>query len=140
VIYERIGAYRQQVRQQARKLVLESVTASGATTLADFYSTRLRDYFERPRGLGYRLRPTTARRRALMREMHDVRRYLSDHEQTHCETLFALVRRKDDFDFHAARQGMLKLWLFVHIGLTVVLVLLAALHGLVAQAFYGGGL
>jgi hypothetical protein len=140
VIYERIPAYRQQVRQRARELVLESVAASGATTLANFYSTRLIDYFDAPRGLGYRLRPTTARRRALMREMHDVRRYLSDHEQTYCEKLFALVRKKDDLDFHEARQGTLKLWLFVHIGLTVVLVSLAALHGLLAHAFHGGAL
>ena len=140
VIYERIPAHRQQVRERARDVVLQAVRLSGATTLADFYSQRLVDYFERPRGVGYRLRPTTARRRALLREMHDVRRYLSDHEQACCEKLFALVRRKDDLDFHAARQGMLKGWLFVHIGLTVVLVLLAALHGLLAHAFHGGAL
>lgn len=140
VIYERIPAYRQQVRKKARELVFQSVETSGTSTLADFYSTRLLDYFEQPRGIGYRLRPTTARRRALMREMHDVRRYLSDQEQICCEKLFALVRKKDDLDFHEARQGALKLWLFVHIGLTVVLVLLAALHGLVAHAFHGGAL
>jgi hypothetical protein len=139
VIYERIPAFRREVRRQARALVLESVTASGATTLADFYASRMFDYFERPRGLAYRLRPTTARRRALMREMHDVRRYLSDQEQGRCERLFALVRKKDDLDFHEARQKTLKLWLFAHIGLTGVLLLLAALHGLLAHAFHGGG-
>jgi hypothetical protein len=72
--------------------------------------------------------------------MRDVRRYLSDQEQASCEKLFTLVRRKDDLDFHEARQGLLKGWLFVHIGLTVVLILLAALHGLVAHAFHGGAL
>ena len=77
------------------------------------------------------LRPTSALRRALMREMQDLRRYLSDQEQAACERLFALVRRKDDLDFHEARQKLLKLWLFVHIGLTYALVLLALLHGLV---------
>jgi len=138
VIYERIPAHRQQLRQRVREVVLESVAASGATTLAAFYSTRLVDYFERPRPLRYRLQPTSAERRAVMREMHDVRRYLSEQEQTHCEKLFALVRKKDDLDFHEARQGLLKQWLFVHIGLTVVLALLAALHGLVAHAFHGG--
>jgi hypothetical protein len=140
VIYERIPAYRQQVRKKARELVIESIEASGASTLADFYSTRLVDYFEEARSFGYRIRPTTARRRALMREMHDVRRYLSDQEQACCEKLFALVRKKDDLDFHEARQGTLKFWLFMHIGLTVVLVLLATLHGLVAHAFHGGAL
>lgn len=138
VIYERIPAYRQQIRERARDVVLESVAASGSTTLADFYTTRLLEYFDRPRNLAYQLRPTTARRRALMREMHDVRRYLSDQEQGCCERLFALVRRKDDVDFQEARQKLLKLWLFVHIGLTCVLVLLAVLHGLLAHTFHGG--
>jgi hypothetical protein len=118
--------------------VLESVSASGATTLADFYSQRLYDYFGRKRGARYLFRPTTSLRRALMNEMQDLRRYLSDAEQAACERLFTLVRRKDDLDFHEARQKLLKLWLFGHIGLTYTLVLLAILHGLLAHAFSGG--
>ena len=42
---------------------------------------------------------------SLMDEMQDLRRYLSEHEQAACERLFALVRRKDDLDFHGARQA-----------------------------------
>jgi len=34
-----------------------------ATTLADFYTMRLYEYFEQPRGWAYDLRPSTARRR-----------------------------------------------------------------------------
>jgi hypothetical protein len=138
VIYERIPALRLQVRTQASDAVLQSVTASGATTLADLYVARLFDFFHRSRGPRYFLRPTTARRRSLMQELSAVRRYLSDHEQAACERLFALLRRKDDLDFHAARQLLLKTWLFVHIGLTYGLVALALLHGLLALAFRGG--
>jgi len=79
-------------------------------------------------------------RRALMSEMQDLKRYLCEPEQSGCERLFTLVRRKDDLDFHDARQKVLKLWLFVHIGLTYTLVLLAVLHGLLAHAFDGGAL
>jgi hypothetical protein len=118
--------------------VLGSVTASGATTLADFYTNRLHGFFHRPRGAWYFLRPTTSLRRALMHEMQDLRRYLSDQEQAACERLFALVRRKDDLDFHEARQRLLKVWLFAHIGLTYALVLLALVHGLSAHVFSGG--
>jgi hypothetical protein len=138
VIFERIPAFRRQICREAGDVVLASVAASGATTLADFYTGRLYDFFERSRGLWYGLRPTTARRRALMREMHDLRRYLSDHEQGACERLFSLVRRKDDLDFQESRQRLLKLWLFAHIALTYALVLLALLHGLLAHAFHGG--
>jgi hypothetical protein len=138
VIYERIPALVRSVQRQAGDVVLESVTTSGATTLADFYVDRLFSFFHRSRSVSYFLRPTTTRRKSLMAEMRNLRRYLSDEEATACERLFALVRRKDDLDFHAARQGMLKGWLFVHIGLTYGLVLLAVLHGLLALAFRGG--
>jgi hypothetical protein len=139
VLYERIPALHRHVQQQAGETVLQSVTASGATTLADFYVTRLYDFFGQRRGLSYILRPTTALRRSLMAEMQNLRRYLCEPELAACERLFALVRRKDDLDFHAARQGLLKGWLFVHIGLTYGLVALALVHGLVALAFRGGG-
>jgi hypothetical protein len=139
VVYERIPALQMQVRTQAGSAVLESVTASGVTTLADFYVARLFEFFHRPRGAWYFFRPTTVRRRSLMHELTSVRRYLSDHEQAACERLFALLRRKDDLDFHYARQRLLKTWLFVHIGLTYGLVVLALLHGLLSLAFRGGG-
>jgi hypothetical protein len=138
VIYERIPALRSQVQKQANQIVLESVAASGATTLANFYASRLYDFFYLPRGPGYFARPTSALRRSLMGELQAIRRYLSDHEQAASERLFALVRRKDDLDFHDVRQRLLKLWLFVHIGLTYSLIVLAILHGLLAVAFRGG--
>jgi hypothetical protein len=138
VIYERIPALTRHVRREADELVLAAVSESGATTLADFYTARLHGYLHRPRGAAYFLRPTTALRRALMQEMQDLRRYLSAGEQAACERLFKFVRRKDDLDFHSARQRLLKTWLFVHIGLTYVLVTLAVLHGLLAIAFRGG--
>lgn len=138
VIYERIPALSHQLRQQASDAVLGSVAASGATTLADFYVARLYDFFHRSRNVSYFLRPTTARRKSLMAQMQNLRRYLSEQEAAACERLFALVRRKDDLDFHAARQGMLKGWLFVHIALTYMLVTLAVLHGILALAFRGG--
>ncbi len=138
VVFERIPSFQRQVRQQAGQVVLEAVAASGATTLADFYTARMYAFFHRGRGLGYRLRPTTVARRTLMREMQDLGRYLSDREQAACERLFALVRRKDDLDFHEARQRILKVWLFGHIALTYVLLALATVHALAAHVFAGG--
>jgi len=138
ILHEKIPFFRQQVARQAEQSVLDSVAASGATTLADFFSTRLADFFERPRGWQYQLRPTSKLRRALMGEMQNLRRYLTEHEQTACEKLFALVRKKDDLDYLEAKQNLLKGWLFLHIGLSALLVMLALLHGLLAHAFYGG--
>jgi hypothetical protein len=139
VLYERIPALHRSVQKQAGEVVVQSVTASGATTLSDFYVARLYDFFCQRRNFAYFLRPTTALRRSLMGEMQNLRRYLCESELAACERLFGLIRRKDDLDFHAARQGLLKIWLFIHIGLTYGLVALAMLHGLLALAFDGGG-
>src|SRR3954447_5374669 len=49
VIFERIPALRSRVQRQANQTVLDSVPPSGATPLADFYSSRLYAFFYLPR-------------------------------------------------------------------------------------------
>ena len=74
----------------------------------------------------------------MLAELTEVKRYLSEPERETCEQLFAFVRRRDDLDYHAAMQWRLKAWLFVHIGLTYPLLLVASMHGLLAHLFDGG--
>lgn len=140
VIYERIPLLRSQLRDRAQQAVLETVHSAGATTLGEFYSDRLHGFFEKSRGLWYFLRPSNRLRKQLLSELTEVNRYLSDPERKTCEQLFALVRRRDDLDFHAALQWRLKAWLFVHIGLTYPLLVVASLHGVLAHLFDGGSL
>jgi hypothetical protein len=138
VIYERIAALRGRLRDQAQSAVLAAVRATAATTLGEFYRARLHDYFSTRRGWSYRLWPTTALRKALMAELTEQSRYLSDSERKTAEQLFTLVRQRDDLDFHEALQWRLKAWLFVHIALTYPLLLTASLHAWTAHLFYGG--
>ena len=138
VIYERSGGLRARVREQAREVVLQAVTDAGTTTLANFYSERLFGFFEEPRNLVYQLRPSSDHRKALMGEMQDIRRYLTQTERAALEKLFALVRKKDDLDYHEALQTTLKLWLFGHIALTFLLLMLGGVHGIVAHVFTEG--
>ncbi|MCG8448065.1 MAG: hypothetical protein MI725_00610 [Pirellulales bacterium] len=140
VIYERIPHLRNQLRERAQSVVLETVRTAGATTLGEFYSHRLHDFFQRPRGLRYLLRPNNRLRRQMLEELTEVKRYLSQPEQQTCEQLFSLVRKRDDLDYQEALQWRLKAWLFVHIGLTYPLVAVACLHGWLAHVFYGGAL
>ena len=87
---------------------------------------RLYDFFHRSRGVS--LFPAADDSTAAVADGRDAELAALSFANTNvtaCERLFALVRRKDDLDFHAARQGMLKTWLFVHIGLTYALVALA---------------
>lgn len=138
-IYERIPALRNQVHQRAEQVVLDTVRATGSETLGSFFNTRLRGYLEKPRGWQYWLQPSSKVRKRLLAELTEVTRYLSEPERLASEQLFALIRRRDDLDFHAALQWRLKIWLFLHIGLTYPLVMLACLHGWLAHLFDGGG-
>ena len=140
VIYERIPLLRKQLRDRAQQAVLETVRTTGATTLGDFYTEQLHDFFENPRGLRYFFQPNNRVRRSLLAELTVVDRYLSNPERKTCEQLFALIRRRDDLDYHAALQWRLKAWLFVHIGLTYPLLAVATVHGLLAHLFDGGTL
>jgi hypothetical protein len=77
-------------------------------------------------------------RKRLLAELTGATRYLSDDERKTAEELFALVRRRDDLDYHEALQWRLRAWLFVHIALTYPLLTAAALHAWLAHVFYGG--
>ena len=140
VIYERIPMLRSQLRDRAQHSILDTVHAAGATTLGAFYSDRLHSFFEQPRGLRYYLFPNNRLRKQLLAELTEINRYLSEPERKTCEQLFALVRRRDDLDYHAALQWRLKAWLFLHIGLTYPLLAVASLHGVLAHLFDGGSL
>jgi hypothetical protein len=138
VLYERIPALRGGLREQAQTAVLVAVRTAGGATLGDFYNARLHDYFSTRRGWRYRLAPTSGLRKSLLSELTEATRYLSDPERKTAEQLFALVRRRDDLDYHEALQWRLRVWLFVHIGLTYPLLVVAGVHAWFAHAYYGG--
>ena len=140
VVYERIPMLRGQLRDRAQAAVLTAVRTAGAATLGEFYRERLHDYFERRRGWRYRLLPNMDLRKQLLAELTESTRYFSDGERATAEQLFALVRRRDDLDFHEALQWRLKTWLFVHIALTAPLLAVAVVHAWLAHLFYGGAL
>jgi len=140
VVYERIPQLRRRLHQTSRTVVLDSVAASGSTLLAQFYSHRLFDFFATRPSWAYLIRPSGVRRRRVMHEMRDLERYLTPEEKSGYERLFGMVRQKDDLDFQEARQRLLKLWMFGHIGMTGLLVTLATLHGILALAFRGDAL
>lgn len=136
VIFERIPSMRNQIAVAARAMVLEACEKS--EVLAKFYVNRLAAWFERPRGLVYALNPSGRTRRQLIGEMEELDRFLAEDQRSVSRKLAVLIRKKDDLDFHQAMQGRLKIWLFVHIGMTYSLLLVAVVHGVLAHAFGGG--
>ncbi|MFT5303316.1 MAG: hypothetical protein ACI87E_002705 [Mariniblastus sp.] len=137
VIFERIPAFRQRIATRARTLVLQACETTDV--LAKLYANRLMSYFEKPPRLVYLLHPNGRTRRQLVAEIEDVNRYLVESQRGIGKQLSAMVKQRDDLDYHHAIQGRLKIWMFVHIGLTYSLIAVALLHIVMVHAFAGGG-
>ncbi len=136
VLFERIPRYRRQLREKAEAIVVKSVEG-GAMTLANFHSRRLADYFGGPcNALGQLLHPTR-RVRQLQQELRAQERDLDADDVELVGELAELVAAKNDLDSHRAGQGVLKLWLFVHIPLTFAMLAFIAVHTVLVHAFAG---
>ncbi len=136
VIFEQIPWWRDQNARQARTLVLNAEDSSDV--LARFYANRLARYLERPRNLVYLVNPNGRERRQLINEIEELDRFLTEDQRLISRGLAELVHRKDDLDYHHAIQGRLKVWLFVHVGLTYSLLAVSLLHLVLVHAFHGG--
>ena len=136
VIFERIPLLRFRLARNTRALVMQACESSDV--LARFYANKLATFFEQPRSLAYLLVPSGRRRRQLVAEIQDLDRYIAEDQRFISRQLRQMVERKDDLDYHYAIQGRLKVWLFVHIGLTYSLLIVAVVHGVLAHSFNGG--
>jgi hypothetical protein len=136
VIAERIPALRRRLRDQARAAV-QRVSSLQPGPLAEFYASRLDDFFEERRNLGAHLLQSQRPLHTIRHELSALDRYLGEAERGAASELRALVEAKDALDYHAAMQGLLKGWLLIHVPATAVLLILALLHGLLALGFPG---
>ena len=137
VLFERIALYRRQLRERAEVVIVESASESGTTTLSEFYARRLADFFHGPRHAWRHVVQSTRPMTELKNELRSLERYLSDRERETLRELTELVEAKDSLDYHRTMQGMLKGWLFVHIPLTYMLLVLTAAHVVIIHAFVG---
>ena len=139
-IYERIPALRREARESAARLALESVDEAHASTLADFYTERLANFFSGPRHYWHHLIQSSRPRQRLLGQLRDLDRYLSEEQRVTRAELEQLICTKDDLDFHRALQLTLKGWLFVHIALTYGLLAMVLVHVPIVYAFTGASM
>lgn len=135
-IFEQIPLARLELRQRAHQLVFAQ--ADDRDILSRLYVNQIAEFLERPRSWLYQLVPTGRHCRKAISSLLAVDRYLTPPQRELSRSLMNLVREKDDLDFHAAMQGRLKLWLFLHIALTYSLLICAGLHLVLVHAFAGG--
>ncbi len=138
IIFERLPAYRARLSDEAQTLAIDSVAASGSSTIADFYGARLAPYFRRPRNLWAHLFERDAPLRRLRGQLAELKRFQDDRGQEVLARIDELVVLKNTLDRQHALQLTLKLWLFVHIPLAYGLLLLSVAHVLFAYALASG--
>jgi len=106
--------------------------------LLEFYTRNLRDYFTaRTHYLAHLSEDQSGLQRVLAR-VEDLKRFTNDNENKVLDQFAELVREKDRLDYHAALQGILKGWLFVHIPFTVSLLIFTFVHIVLVFAFSSG--
>jgi hypothetical protein len=135
VLYDRIPKFRHQLMDRAEALSLRAVEETGSTTIADYYTDRLRPFFDGPRNSLGHVFEIRRRRHHLLDEMRDLERYLNENETAILRDIAELTRAKDDLDYHYALQSMMKRWQFIHVPLSFALIILVLLHLVVVYAF-----
>tara|TARA_B100000315_G_C14479683_1_gene542293 strand:+ start:125 stop:949 length:825 start_codon:yes stop_codon:yes gene_type:complete len=138
VIFERIPGFIAKLRNEAEALVLECAVNTSSSTISDHYGDHLAPFFSGPKNL---IRHFRGSRRALfdlVKQTSNMDRYLNDKEREFAEKLRQLIEKKDELDYQYSLQAILKAWLFVHIPLTYGMIILAAIHLVLAYAFSGG--
>jgi hypothetical protein len=138
VPFERIPVIRRAIRERAEALIVAGIPTAGATTLADFYSARLSGFLKGPSNFAPHLFGSSHTLNALLADLGQVQRYLSDSEKKTAAELAALLREKDALDLHWATQLLLKGWLFVHIPLTYGMLVFIVVHVALVYGFSGG--
>lgn len=128
VVWERIPVLHAELLRETQAVVAELVQLPRSEALSDFFARRLVPFFVRGRGIGYRVWPSSRLRNSLRAELNALERYCPADQRAAHQRLGRLIDRQDDLQFHAAHQGWLKGWLFLHLVCTSLLLVFSALH------------
>ncbi len=126
--YDRIDWHRDQYRQASANIFASLTPDHGGDVLADFYTRELQPYFESGLPISFRIQPNQRRRRALLAELGDLKRYLSVDSLESANRFSALIRHRDELDYHHGLQWKLRSWVIVHAAISLVLVVWSVVH------------
>ena len=138
IIYERIPRARRMIQLQVEQQVVACLTETESTAIPEFYSQRLRRFFDGPSHFWSHLFQSSRGVRRLLELINAQRRYLNPAECEVTDQICDAVRAKDDLDYQYAHQAVLKYWLFAHVPLTYGLLVFSLFHVMLVQAFSGG--
>ena len=138
VIWERIPELEKRIRDEAEAIVQRSVETCQSTAITDLYDTHIAPFLTGPSHFFAHVLGSRRPLKTVVSAIEALDRYANDAERELSLELRQLAVMKDDLDFHWALQSVLKGWLFVHVPATALLLLLAAVHGVVAEVFAAG--
>lgn len=135
VIYDRIPSEIADIRENVENIVLECTEKTGSDTVAQHYVETLFWFFQRPRFKVSHLVGGDAASHWLRGTGSAARRYLNDSERQYFDQIIELGQIKSMIDRHFVCQGIMKKWLFVHVPLSVAVIVLAFWHLLLVNVY-----
>jgi hypothetical protein len=145
--YDRIPARRAELARDVHAAVARTDPAAAAIGLPappydawimDLYTAHLRDFFQGQRNFTAHLIGSQRPLKRLTDEIDTLLSYVDQQGQEKLAAIKNLVVEKDRLDFARVYLGLSKGWLFVHVPVTYVLMVLMVLHVLVVYAFSSG--
>ncbi len=130
VLYERIPELTTALRTKA-----EDLAQGSSPPIQDFYRKELAPALRCPQVRLLFLLDITGGIQERLRAFEFLRHLLSPDEQARCDELQDLYRIKLELDAHYTLQRPLRFWLYGHVPLAIVLLVLVAIH-LVAVFYY----
>ena len=145
--YDRIPTRSAELARDVHAAVAKTDPAAAAFALPalpydawimDLYTTHLRDFFQGQRNFTAHLIGSQRPLKRLTDEIDNLSSYVDQQSREKLAAIKNLVVEKDRLDFARVYLGLTKGWLFVHVPVTYVLMVLMVLHVLVVYAFSSG--
>jgi hypothetical protein len=145
--YDRIPALRAELAQNVRAVVAETDESAAQIALPglphdawieDLYANHLHDFFNAPRNFSAHLVGSQRPLKLLTDEIDKLSRYVDQQSRDRLVTIKNLVIEKDRLDFARVYLGLTRIWLMVHVPVTYALIVLTAVHVIVAYSFSSG--
>lgn len=133
--FDRIGWHRRQLAARAAEVLAGLDASISSPVLTSFYRESLQPYFSARPSFAYLAVPSGSRRRRLLSGLGQLDRYLSSDTRGASGQLAALVRTRDELDFHFALQLRLRLWVTLHSLLSIALLSWSLVHVALVLSF-----
>ena len=135
IIYERIPTEIYSLRETVKDEITKAVEFSGNETLSREYEESLAWFFSRPRFFLSHISGSGRPLAWVQSKAESLKPFLSREEEEKFDSVLSLMNYKNQIDAHYFNQKLLKLWLFLHLPLTVALMVFVGWHVLLVHLY-----